>query len=200
MADRPPRWLGEGALSEVWLLPDGSACKRTRKDLLVMLKEVDSALRELDCLRHASANGPPLFAMQLLRATQDEAHVCLHVKAVLRADGRSMTLRQLIDLRPQLSVEPVCSMAACLASAMKHLHVRGIAHRDLKPENVCLGADDRPVLVDFGAARRLDPGERSTSLRGTLAYMAPEMLMRSGHGYAVVSALAAPATPCPDLV
>ena len=45
------------------------------------------------------------------------------------------------------------------------------------------GNDARFVLVDFGAARCLESGdERCTSLVGTLAYLAPEVLSRNGHG------------------
>ena len=39
------------------------------------------------------------------------------------------------------------------------------------------------ALVDFGEARIFEaPSSRATSLHGTLAYLAPEMLSRDGHG------------------
>ena len=43
-------------------------------------------------------------------------------------------------------------------------------------------ADGSPCVVDFGAARTLAPGERATTLCGTPDYVAPEVLLRSGHG------------------
>lgn len=43
-----------------------------------------------------------------------------------------------------------------LLSAVAHLHAHGITHSDLKPANILLSADDRPILIDFGFARRYD--------------------------------------------
>ena len=81
----------------------------------------------------------------------------------------------------------VCSLAACLSSAIVYLQARSIVHRDLKPENAVVGRDGRAVLLDFGEARTImaPDGERAYSLHGTLAYLAPEMLSRRGHGCAV---------------
>ncbi|CAF4299582.1 unnamed protein product, partial [Adineta steineri] len=48
---------------------------------------------------------------------------------------------------------------------------------DLKPENILLTSIDKPILkiADFGVAQYI--GRRgSTSIRGTLLYMAPEIL------------------------
>lgn len=42
-----------------------------------------------------------------------------------------------------------------LLDALTLLHAEGIYHRDLAPDNVLLPAEDQPVLLDFGAARRV---------------------------------------------
>ncbi|KAK3375666.1 kinase-like domain-containing protein [Lasiosphaeria ovina] len=45
---------------------------------------------------------------------------------------------------------------AALLSAVAHLHgVIGVAHNDISPSSVLLGADQRPLLVDFGSCRPL---------------------------------------------
>ena len=42
-----------------------------------------------------------------------------------------------------------------LLDALERLHGAGIYHRDISPDNVILQPDGQPVLLDFGAARRV---------------------------------------------
>ncbi|NOY93983.1 MAG: protein kinase, partial [Deltaproteobacteria bacterium] len=58
---------------------------------------------------------------------------------------------------------------------LSFLHALGIRHGDFKSQNVLVAADGRGVLIDLGCARPLDapPDGR---LRGTPAFMAPELL------------------------
>jgi serine/threonine-protein kinase len=47
-------------------------------------------------------------------------------------------------------------------------------HHDVKPANVLLGRDGRPLLADFGIARRI--GEPSPA--GSFGYVSPERLAK----------------------
>jgi hypothetical protein len=66
------------------------------------------------------------------------------------------TLRQ---VRAGMVVPP--GEAACrrvldaLLSALEVLHKEGVFHRDIAPDNILLGDEGLPVLLDFGAARRV---------------------------------------------
>jgi serine/threonine protein kinase len=44
--------------------------------------------------------------------------------------------------------------ASRVVAALTSLHQRGLAHLDLKPDNIVL-RDGRPLLIDFGTARRI---------------------------------------------
>lgn len=82
---------------------------------------------------------------------------------------------------------------ANIVIALEHMHSKDIAYRNLKPENVLLGANGYLVLVGLGLAKRIPyicPGEelkyfKSFTICGTAEYLAPEMVLGSGHDQAV---------------
>jgi len=69
---------------------------------------------------------------------------------------------------------------------LEELHKNGIIYRDLKPENVAITADGHIKLIDFGLSKD-QIGEKNSafSFCGSVSYLAPEMLKRTGHGKAV---------------
>lgn len=70
--------------------------------------------------------------------------------------------------------------------SLEHLHQQGIIYRDLKPENILLDAYGHVKLTDFGLCKEEIEGDQKThTFCGTIEYMAPEILMRCGHGKAV---------------
>ncbi len=46
-------------------------------------------------------------------------------------------------------------LLAPLLNALEVVHLAQVFHRDISPDNIMLLADDRPVLLDFGAARHV---------------------------------------------
>ncbi len=65
-----------------------------------------------------------------------------------------------------------------LIDALAEAHRHSIVHCDVKPANIMCCPDGRVVLMDFGLARVEDPdaSAHTTTIRGTPAYMAPEVV------------------------
>ena len=90
-----------------------------------------------------------------------------------------LTVRELLDARGKLGVEPALAIGVQLAESLVVAHQMGVIHRDIKPQNMLL--DDAGVLkvMDFGVARLAAVNQGHTMegmIVGTPMYMAPEQL------------------------
>jgi serum/glucocorticoid-regulated kinase 2 len=75
--------------------------------------------------------------------------------------------------------------AAQIALALGYLHDSKIIYRDLKPENILLDSKGYIKLADFGLAKILNINDKEdpNSFCGTPEYLAPEMILGSGHDH-----------------
>ena len=90
-----------------------------------------------------------------------------------------LTVRELLDVRGKLGVEPALAIGIQLAESLVVAHEMGVIHRDIKPQNLLL--DDAGVLkvMDFGVARLIESTATHTQdgmIVGTPMYMSPEQL------------------------
>jgi serine/threonine protein kinase len=79
--------------------------------------------------------------------------------------GGSLRRRMKGDSQP---LHTVMQWGADLAAVMELVHERGVVHHDIKPDNILVTQEGSLKLADFGVAN---------SNRGTLDYLAPEMLL-----------------------
>jgi serine/threonine protein kinase len=71
-----------------------------------------------------------------------------------------------------------------LTGACHYMHTHHVIHRDLKLSNLLLDGNMNIKVGDFGLAAFIGkPGERETTVCGTLDYMAPEVLFGAPNGY-----------------
>ncbi|APR80342.1 Serine/threonine protein kinase [Minicystis rosea] len=92
------------------------------------------------------------------------------------------TLEERLAREGSLRWSEVRRIAVAIGDALAAAHAAGFLHRDVKPSNIVLAVTpwgERPVLIDFGLAKRLDSTTRSRVTSsgvaiGTPLYMSPE--------------------------
>jgi hypothetical protein len=89
------------------------------------------------------------------------------------------------DGKRSLTPSLIVSMTRKLVAALGHVHDRNYLHCDVSPDNICLTSNDEPVLIDFGAARRVD--------RGVVQPHSGFSMVKDGYSPAE---LYTPGTPC----
>lgn len=86
--------------------------------------------------------------------------------------------------RKSLSEPEIRYLVRQIGLACLYLHDKRIVHRDLKLGNLFLNEDMLLKVGDFGLATRMNVGsDRKLTLCGTPNYIAPEILLKKGHGF-----------------
>jgi len=95
-------------------------------------------------------------------------------------EGKSLT-----SYAGTLDADGLRNVAAKMLRVLGYLHDRGVVHYDVKPDNVIVRGDGEDMdvcLVDFGLAMD-EPRKQSAGTRGSLPYMAPELLDGESSDY-----------------
>lgn len=88
------------------------------------------------------------------------------------------TLRELLNQHGPYPAIDVADLLDQVASALAHLHGRGMVHLDVKPENLLVVPDGTVKLIDFGLAQPLGRAAEPIggAAFGTAAYLSPEQI------------------------
>ncbi len=88
------------------------------------------------------------------------------------------TLRELLSTHGPYPPLDAADLLDQVASALAHLHGRGLVHLDVKPENLIVAPDGTVKLIDFGLSQPLGkPAEPiGGAAFGTASYLSPEQI------------------------
>ena len=165
--------LGHGGFGIVY------KARHNELDYVVAIKEYlpsELAVREGTTIRAKSAPCETHFADGLRRFREEgkslikfQQHPSIvDCREFFRANGTAYLVMEYVDGLPlsellrqreaegrPFSESDLLAIAIPLAGGLAHLHRAGVIHRDIKPANILVrSADQRPVLIDFGAAKQ----------------------------------------------
>jgi len=184
---RLDRQVGEGGMGVVWLawdeiLEEAVALKFLPGQVARDPEAVDELRREAKAMR--GLTHPGIVRLHDIRFSEGHAFL---VQAYMVGGSLADFLASVPD--GTLSLEETMWALREIAPALNHAHTEGITHRDIKPANLLLsknpgdylgGGGESLRVADFGLAfTAREAASRTSGYRpsGTLAFMAPEILM-----------------------
>lgn len=173
--------LGRGSFGEVFQVKH----KRTGKAYAMKVLQ-KSRIMSSNLLRYAVTERNILayirhpYIVSLHYAFQTPSHLVLVLHYCPRGN-----LQQLLTREKRLCETLSRLYSAEILLALIHLHERHTVFRDLKPDNVVIDESHHALLTDFGLSKE-GVGQRGTkSFCGSVAFLAPEILLRKGHNHTV---------------
>lgn len=175
--------IGKGSFGKVFLVREKQsgqlyAMKVLKKDYILRKNQVEHTKTERSVLGYI--HHPFIVGLNMAFQTADKLFFVLDYCSGGELFFHLGKVGQFVEERAKF-------YAAQITLALEYVHQRGVIYRDLKPENVLLDQAGNVRLTDFGLSKEgiSDHSSGANSFCGTPEYIAPEVLLRQGHGRAV---------------
>jgi serine/threonine protein kinase len=177
------RVVGKGSFGKVFLVREKAsstlyAMKVLKKDYIIRKNQVEHTKTERNVLGYV--HHPFIVGLNMAFQTADKLFFVLDYCA----GGELFFHLGRLGRFPEVQAR---FYTAQITLAIEYVHSMDIIYRDLKPENVLLDHRGNVRLTDFGLSKEgvTDHASGANSFCGTPEYIAPEVLLRQGHGRAV---------------
>ncbi len=161
--------LGRGGMGEVWRAYD----LKLRLDVALKAVRIEHGAGDwaLETLRREVRSAREVVSSNVCRVYDLEELDGQELVSMEYVDGTTLT--ETLSTRSPLDLSEAQEIASQFLAGLEAIHAAGLVHRDIKPENVMITRTGRVVVMDFGLAKGLK-GNRTRTVSGTPAYMAPE--------------------------
>ncbi|KZP22754.1 kinase-like protein [Athelia psychrophila] len=175
------RAVGKGAFGKVRVVEHKGtkkvyALKYIEKTKCIKQKAVANIIQERRLLEEVDHP----FVVNMRYAFQDDENCFFVLDLMLGGD-----LRFHLERQQGVPENVVRFWMAEVASALEYLHQQRIIHRDIKPDNILLDAAGHAHITDFNVAIHYSERRLHTSVAGSMAYMAPEVVGRQGYTWCI---------------
>lgn len=141
---------------------------------------LDSLLNEIEVIYRLKGNSNIVsYEEHKIVPREDEFGYDIFIKMELLTSLSEQVRRN--DLR----LGDVLRLGEDICSALVTLQKERIVHRDIKPGNIFVNDRGDYKLGDFGVAKIIEQSVGNMSVKGTLAYMAPEVSRREEGDYRI---------------
>ncbi len=162
--------LGRGGMAVVFRAQDEAlgrevALKFITEEYVAQEKALEMFQREARA--SAQLNHPNIVTVHDVGTLDGRAFICMEL-----VEG--VPLDDFIEGQERLKVLEALEIIEKVLGALEYAHSKQIIHRDIKPSNVMVGEGGLVKLMDFGLAKSIADGSKTTMVAGTPNYMAPE--------------------------
>ncbi|XP_072182009.1 uncharacterized protein [Diadema setosum] len=177
--------LGKGAFGMVYL-------GLTNTGQLLAVKQVELSERDQEKAKHQYQKLQE--EVQLLKTLAHKNIVCFlgvslaeNIVNIFMQYVPGGSIASLLARFGALEETVFCRYTKQILEGTQYLHENDVIHRDIKGANIMLMSNGIIKLIDFGCAKRLciqlsQSQNVLRSMRGTPYWMAPEVIMETGHG------------------
>ncbi|KAF9055499.1 kinase-like protein [Hymenopellis radicata] len=175
------RAVGRGAFGKVRVVEHKKskklyALKYIEKAQCIRQRAVANVVQERRLLEEIDHT----FVVNMRYAFQDDENCFFVLDLMLGGD-----LRFHLERKGRIAEDVVAFWVAELSCGLEYLHRQRIIHRDLKPDNILLDSQGHAHLTDFNVAIHYSERRLHTSIAGSMAYMAPQVVGKKGYSWEI---------------